>query len=135
MFYFHWVTQPNRDVIRLSKYFKHVSSTRTDNACKRLSFFWNGVVIEHRGGYTFAVGCFSLLKRHFVEKAYFLCSYSASEKKLSACLPERSKGSGLGPDVFSHSRVQTPQHAYFLLYAGFFLFPPLRAGSTECSFF
>ena len=30
-------------------------------------------------------------------------------------MPEWSKGSGLGPDVFSHSRVQTPQHAFFLV--------------------
>lgn len=29
-------------------------------------------------------------------------------------MPEWSKGSGLGPDVLSHSRVQTPQHALFL---------------------
>ena len=38
-----------------------------------------------------------------------------------ACLPEWSKGSGLGPDVLSHSRVQTPQHALFLSQFAFIL--------------
>ena len=39
---------------------------------------------------------------------------TCSEIQWGACLPEWSKGSGLGPDVLSHSRVQTPQHAFFL---------------------
>lgn len=108
---FHLVhyTPPSTD------YLKHVSTAGTDDASECFTLLGNGIVVQDRRRHSFTVRCFPLLKGHKIEKHPFLAPLVERNRvQREACLPERSKGSGLGPDVFSHSRVQTPQHAFFL---------------------